>query len=588
MISLYFKHLKKIDWLFILIVIGLVVAQVYFDLKMPDYTANITTLVQTESAFPGSITMGQIWEQGSKMLYCALGTMTCAIICGFFTSRIAANFAKTLRKELFAKISSFSAAEMNRFTTPSLITRTTNDVVHMQMFTAMGIQLLIKAPVLAIWAILKISNSSMYWTIATAATVGIIVVSVSILVGFTLPKFRRIQKLTDELNDVTRENISGVRVVRAFNAEDYQNDKFEVVNNKVMRNHLFTTRTMGLMMPIMTICMNALMLAIYWIGSYLIDKAPLTERLSILGDMTAFTSYALQVVMAFMMLIIIFILLPRTSVAGRRIKEVLITEPQIKSGTVTEAPESGTIEFKNVSFSYSNDINALAINDISFKVSKGETVAFIGATGSGKSTIVNLIPRYYDITAGEVLVNGVNVKEYNEESLQKAVAIAPQKAVLFRGTVKSNVTYGYDGDIADEDERITKALRISQASFVNELDNTVNAAVAQGGTNFSGGQKQRLSIARTIFKDSDIMIFDDTFSALDYKTDMLVRKAIKEELDNKTVLIIAQRIGTIKNADKIIVLDDGKIVGMGTHKELLESCSVYKEIALSQLREEEL
>jgi ATP-binding cassette subfamily B protein len=479
---------------------------------------------------------------------------------------------------------------MNKFSTPSLITRTTNDVVQMQNFIAMGMQVMIKAPVLAIWAICKISSTAIEWTVATIICVCVIVVVVVMLVAICYPKFKQIQKLTDRLNDVTRENITGVRVIRAFNAEEYQSEKFEKVNEEVKHNQLFTARTMGIMMPVMTISMNALTLAIYWIGAILINRASaIPERVELLGTMTAFTQYALQVVMAFMMLITIFMMLPRCIVSARRIIEVLECEPSVKNGVVKDVKdvecEQPLLQFKNVNFGYGQGTSVLS--DISFTVNKGETVAFIGATGSGKTTIVNLIERYYDVTDGEILFDGVNVKDYDEETLRSKIALAPQKAVMFKGNIKDNIAYGTDGNV--DSERMDKALKIAKADeFVNNLPEGVDSPVAQGGTNFSGGQKQRLSIARAIYKDADLMIFDDTFSALDYKTDMQVRKGIKENLSGSTVLIVAQRIGTIMNADKIIVLDDGKVVGCGKHKELLETCPVYKEIALSQLSKEEL
>lgn len=581
MISLL-KYLKTKDWVFIGISIGLIVFQVWLDLTMPDFTAKLTELIMAET-----VTMGDVWYNGGMMLLCALGSMCASICCVFLCSRVAASYAKVLRLKLFDKVSSFSNNEMNRFSTPSLITRTTNDVVQMQNFMAMGLQFLIKAPVLAIWAICKISNTSIEWTTSTIIFVGIIILVVGILVALCFPRFKKIQKLTDNLNDVTRENITGVRVVRAFNADEYQENKFNTVNTMVTKNQLFTTRTMGLMMPVMNLCMNGLTLSIYWIGAYLINKADIVDRPIISGNMTAFTSYAMQVVMAFMLLIMIFIILPRTFVSAGRIKEVLNTKPTICDGPYTEDNHLGEIEFKNVSFAYSQS-GSCAVHNLSFKINKGETVAFIGATGSGKSTIVNLIPRFYDVTEGEIIIDGVNVKDYNLEVLRNKVSVASQKAVLFRGDVKSNITYGVNEEIPDDDPKIKKALEIAQAQFILEDSDGIHTGVAQGGTNFSGGQKQRLSIARTVYKESEIMIFDDSFSALDYKTDMLVRKAIKQNLTDTTVLIVAQRIGTIKNADKIIVLDEGRVVGIGKHDELLNTCPVYKDIALSQLSKEEL
>ena len=576
-----FKNLQKKDIFFILICAVLVVTQVWLELKMPDYTQKLTELVSS-----GNADMDAVLQNGGKMLLCAVLSMGAAIVCGFFASHVAANFARTLRIKLFDRITNFGDSEINRFSTPSLITRTTNDVVQLQMLIAIGLQVMIKAPVMAVWAIGKISATNVQWTEATLATVIIMVALIGILVGLCYPRFKKIQKLTDDLNNATRENISGVRVVRAFNADEYQHNKFEKINNNVMRNNLFTSRLMGLMMPVLQLCMSGLTLAIYWIGAYVINDAPLMDKATQMGNMTAFTQYALQVVMSFMMLIMIFVILPRTMVSARRIAEVLNTKSSISYRDKTVSSEkTGELEFKNVSFKY-GDADNDCINDISFKINKGETFAIIGATGSGKSTIVNLIPRYYDVTGGEILLDGVDIREYPEEQLQKKISIAPQKAVMFMGDIKSNVIYGSEENA--DDERVKRALKIANADFVDDLTDGINERVAQGGMNYSGGQKQRLSIARAIYKDSEIMIFDDTFSALDYKTDMLVRKAIKENLKGTTVIIVAQRIGTIKNADKILVLDEGRIVGMGTHKELLENCAIYKEIALSQLSKEEL
>ncbi len=578
-----FRNLKKKDWLYIFICAALVVTQVWLDLTMPDYTKKLT-----ESVSAGSIQMADVWKNGGMMLLCAFGSMTASIVCGFFAAQVAANFAKTLRERLFTKIMQFGNNEINRFSTPSLITRTTNDVVQTQMLIAMGLQIMIKAPVTAIWAICKISSTSIEWTTAVMICVAIILVTIVAIITVVYPKFKQIQLLTDNLNDAARENLSGVRVVRAFNAEAYQQAKFERVNVGITKNHLFTSRTMGLMMPVMTMCMSGLTLAIYWIGAYLINEAAVPERAAVIGSMTAFTQYALQVVMAFMMLVVIFIMLPRVMVSIRRIGEVLKTESSIQYAEQKAAPVGkGRIEFKDVSFSY-QDSGKPCLKNISFTIEQGETFAIIGATGTGKTTLINLIPRFYDVTAGEILIDGINIKDYPEEQLEKMVSIAPQKATLFMGDVKSNITYGCKEEISDDDERISRAIQISQSDFVEMLENGIHASVAQGGTNFSGGQKQRLSIARAVFKDSEIMIFDDTFSALDYKTDMLVRKELKAQLDDTTVIIVAQRIGTIKNADKILVLHDGEITGMGKHEELLKNCPIYKEIALSQLSEEEL
>ncbi len=583
-----FKYIKKKDWFFIIIAIGFIVVQVWLELKMPDYTKELTKIVQS-----GTNTMTEVWKNGGMMLLCAAGSMVSAIICSYFISQVASSFSMALREELFKRITSFSNVEMNQFSTPSLITRTTNDVVQMQNFMAMGVQLLFKAPIMAIWAICKISATDVRWTLATIICVFIIVICVGILIALCLPRFKKIQKLTDELNDRTRENISGVRVVRAFNAEAYQTQKFENVNDTITKTNLFTSKAMGLLSPIMNVCMNGLMIAIYFIGAILINAITsndfnnvVLERVNVIGNMTAFSQYAIQVVMAFMMLIMIFIILPRTIVSGNRIYEVLKTKPSITDGKQENSleKEGGEVEFRNVSFSYNKD-SLPTISNISFHVKKGETLAIIGATGSGKSTIIHLIPRFYDATSGEVLVNGINVLDYKVKDLRNLVAIASQKAALFKGTIKDNITYGSS---TIDQERMDMALDIAKADFVKDLEQGVDSMVAQGGSNFSGGQKQRISIARAVYKNAPIIIFDDTFSALDYKTDMLVRKKIKENLKDTTVIIIAQRIGTIMNADKIVVLDEGKIVGMGTHEQLLQSCSIYQEIALSQLSKEEL
>lgn len=583
-----FKYIKKKDWFFIIIAIGFIVVQVWLELKMPDYTKELTKIVQS-----GTNTMTEVWKNGGMMLLCAAGSMVSAIICSYFISQVASSFSMTLREELFKRITSFSNVEMNQFSTPSLITRTTNDVVQMQNFMAMGVQLLFKAPIMAIWAICKISATDVRWTLATIICVFIIVICVGILIALCLPRFKKIQRLTDELNDRTRENISGVRVVRAFNAEAYQTQKFENVNDTITKTNLFTSKAMGLLSPIMNVCMNGLMIAIYFIGAILINAITsndfnnvVLERVNVIGNMTAFSQYAIQVVMAFMMLIMIFIILPRTIVSGNRIYEVLKTKPSITDGKQENSleKEGGEVEFRNVSFSYNKD-SLPTISNISFHVKKGETLAIIGATGSGKSTIIHLIPRFYDATSGEVLVNGINVLDYKVKDLRNLVAIASQKAALFKGTIKDNITYGSS---TIDQERMDMALDIAKADFVKDLEQGVDSMVAQGGSNFSGGQKQRISIARAVYKNAPIIIFDDTFSALDYKTDMLVRKKIKENLKDTTVIIIAQRIGTIMNADKIVVLDEGKIVGMGTHEQLLQSCNIYQEIALSQLSKEEL
>lgn len=529
--------------------------------------------------------MRDIWENGKMMLLLTFGTITAMICTSLLTSRISSNWAYSLRRALTDKVATFSNAEMNKFTTPSLITRTTNDVVQVQNFASMVLHLLIKAPITAVWAILKISNSSLDWTLAVFSFVLAILIVVITLVVIALPKFKKIQKLTDDLNDVTRENVSGVRVVRAFNAEQYQNKKFEKVNNEITKTNLFTSRTMGILSPFMMFSMNTLTIVIYIIGARLINEAALVDKSTVLGNMSAYTQLAMHVVMSFMLLIMIFIILPRTSVAANRISQVLNTNPAIKDGDgIDEINNPDSIEFKNVSYSYSDDLDHLALSNLNFKVKPGETVAIIGSTGSGKTTLVNLITRFYDVTSGEILVNGNNVKDYPIEELNKQISLAPQKAVLFSGDVKKNIIYGSDYD----EERFNKVKSISQANFIDELDGKENAFVAQGGTNFSGGQKQRLSIARCLYKEADIYIFDDSFSALDYRTDMLVRKGINDQYNDKTIIIVAQRIGTIRQADQIIVMDEGRIVGIGKHEDLLNSCEVYKDIALSQLSQEEL
>lgn len=576
------KNLNKRDRLYACFCVLLVVVQIWLELTMPDYTQRLTA-----SASSGTITMAVVWENGGMMLLCALGSLLASFACGYFAANIAASFARTLRGKLFERITGFSDTEYNKFSTPSLITRTTNDVVQMQTFIAMGLQVLIRAPIMAFWAVAKISNTSIEWTMAAIITVIAIVVLCGSLVLICYPKFKIVQRLTDDLNAAARENIAGVRVVRAFNAEDYQENKFNNVNESITRTQLFTGRTMGLMNPVMTVCMNGLTLAIYWIGAVLINRAMLQDRAGVMGNMVAFTQYAMQIVMSFMMLTAIFVLLPRILVSARRISEVLDTEPVLQYPQEPAAlQDKGRIEFKNVSFAY-HDASSPCLKDLSFTVEPGETFAIIGATGSGKTSLINLLPRFYDATEGTVLLDGADIRSLSREQLNAAVSVAPQKAILFSGDIKSNLTYGTTESIAD-DPRLQKALDIAQADFVAELTDGIHASVAQGGSNYSGGQKQRLSIARAVFRDAEIYIFDDTFSALDFRTDMLVRKALRENLGDKTVIIVAQRIGTIMNADKILVLDDGGIAGIGTHKQLLESCPVYREIALSQLSEEEL
>ena len=580
------KHLKAIEWIQVFASIVFIVAQVWMDLKLPDYMSEITKILQT----PGSEMLG-MWLAGGKMMLCAIGSLASAVVVGFFVERIAASFSQRLRSLLFSKVDSFSMEEINRFSTDSLITRSTNDITQVQMLVAMGLQTLIKAPILVVWAMTKIAGKGFEWTVATAVTLGIMVVVIVLIMIFVMPKFKKMQTLIDNLNRVTRENLTGLRVVRAYNAEDYQEEKFENANEELMTTQLYTYRGMAIMMPMMTTLMGGLSLAIYyWIGAYLINGAEAIDRLTLFSNMVVFSSYAMQVIMPFLMLVMIFIMMPRASVSAKRINEVLETEPAIIDGHVKEGKEGmeGQVEFRNVSFKYP-EASDYVLENISFTANKGETVAFIGSTGSGKSTLISLIPRFYDATDGDVLVDGVSVKEYTQEALHNKIGYVPQKAVMFRGTVSSNVSYGDNGKKKPEREEIESAVRIAQGSdFVEKMENQYEADISQGGTNVSGGQKQRLAIARAVCRKPEIYIFDDSFSALDYKTDRILRSTLKKETAGVTSLIVAQRIGTIMDADRIIVLDEGKVVGKGTHRELLNTCDVYKEIAMSQLNEEEL
>ena len=579
------KRLSLAEWLQAAISLVFIVAQVWLDLKLPDYMSQITILTQT----PGS-EMAKIWEAGGYMLLCALGSFAGAVIVGFYAARIASSFSQRLRSLLFNKVDSFSMEEISRFSTASLITRSTNDVTQIQILITMGLQMIVKAPIMAVWAITKIANKGMEWTVATGISVAVIMLMMGLLMIFVLPKFRKIQTLTDNLNRVTMENLSGVRVVRAYNAEAYQNEKFEVANEELTRNQLYTSRGMAIMMPVMMAVMSGLTLAIYWIGAYLINAAQAMERLTLFSNMVVFSAYAMQVIMSMMMLVMIFFLLPRAMVSAKRINEVLETEPMIVGGDATNGLPgvAGEVTFNHVSFRYpgaSEDV----LHDVSFTAKKGETVAFIGSTGSGKSTVINLVPRFFDATEGEVLVDGVNVKMYTQESLNNKIGYVPQSAVLFKGTVRSNVAYGDNGQGESTLEDVKRAVATAQGTdFVEKMDDTYDAEIAQGGTNVSGGQKQRLSIARAVCRKPEIYIFDDSFSALDYQTDRLLRNALKQETAGVTSLIVAQRIGTIMGADRIVVLDEGSVVGFGTHRELLKTCEVYHEIAVSQLSEEEL
>lgn len=581
------KALKWKEWIYALISVGFIVLQVWLDLTMPDYMEKITAY-----AITGTSGGGEIWKSGALMLGCALGSALSSILVGFFTARIAAAVSFRMRSRVFDKVQRFSMEELNRFSTASLITRTTNDIQQVQMVISMGLQVMIKSPILAIWAIGKILARNWQWSLSTAIAVVVMLGMFLIILLAVFPKFRRVQKLTDNLNAVTRENLTGVRVVRAYNAEGYQQEKFEKANLDLTKTQLFTSRAMAIMMPVMTMIMSGLTLAIYWVGAYLIDDLPTAAECSrMFGQMSAFSGYAMQVVMAFMMLTFIFIILPRAMVSVRRIGEVLDTQPTIVDGAMREAPEGspvGTVEFRHVSFRYP-DATEYVLHDLSFKAERGQTVAFIGSTGSGKSTAINLVPRFYDATEGEILVDGVNVKDYTLQALHDKIGYVPQRAVLFSGTIESNVAYGEKSGHVFDERGIQEAIRIAQGQeIVEKMEDGYAAHVAQGGTNLSGGQKQRIAIARAVCRNPEIYIFDDSFSALDYKTDKQLRSALKKEMGEATCLIVAQRIGTIREADQIIVLDDGNVVGQGTHAQLMRTCAVYREIAYSQLSKEEL
>lgn len=577
------KYLKPKEWALIGISILFIVTQVWLDLELPGYMSEITRLVQ----IPGS-EMSEIIAAGGWMLLCALGSLATSIIVAGIAAKIAANFSSRLRSKLFDKVQSFSMEEINNFSTASLITRSTNDITQVQMLIVIGLQLLVKAPILAVWAMLKITGKSWQWSLATGVAIGVLILIVGIVIVLVLPKFQKLQQLTDNLNRVARENLTGLRVIRAYNAESYQEDKFSVANSELTRTNLFANNVLSMMMPSISLIMSGLSLAIYWIGAILIQNANGTAKMGLFSDMIVFSSYAMQVVMAFMMLIMIFILMPRAHVSAKRINEVLDTKPSLENGSLTSSKTNrlGEVEFKKVSFKYP-DAEEYVIEDISFTVKKGETVAFIGSTGCGKSTVVNLIPRFYDATAGEVLVDGINVNQYEQTALRNKMGYVSQKAILFGGTVSSNVAFGDNGSDLSSD--VVDAIYTSQASdFVEKMEGSYEAHVSQGGTNLSGGQKQRLSIARAIARCPEILIFDDSFSALDYKTDRKLRSELKKKSSGTTILIVAQRIGTIKDADKIIVLEAGRMAGMGTHDELMQTCDVYQEIAYSQLSKEEL
>ena len=577
------KRFKKKEWLFSFIALLLIVVEVWLELKMPDYMSQITRLVQTEGS-----KMSEIIYNGTWMIICAFGSLVAAIIVGYIIANVASSFSMNLRKSIFSKVEELSMSEIKLFKTNSLITRTTNDITQIEMLISFGLQLLLKAPITATWAIFKILNKSWQWSAATAVAVVILLSVIGIITMIVMPKFKIVQKLIDKVNGVTRENLTGIRVVRAFNAEKYQEEKFEEVNEKLTNQQLFNQKKFAILSPIMFLVMNGLALSIYFIGSSLIDGALMANKIALFGDMVVFSSYAMQIIMSFLMLAMIFMMLPRAQVSAERINEVLETKNSVIEGNFSEkTKEKGTVEFKNVSFKYP-DAEEYVLKNISFNANKGETVAFIGSTGSGKSTLINLVPRFYDASEGEVLIDGINVKEYKEETLNNKLGYIPQKAVIFNGTVDFNVSYGKSSNKKSEED-VKAAIKVAQAKeFVEKMDEQYQTELSQNGTNISGGQKQRLAIARAIARNPEIYIFDDSFSALDYKTDAVLRKELKKHTKDATNLIVAQRIGTIMNADKILVLDNGECVGIGTHKELLKSCEVYKQIALSQLSKEEL
>ena len=580
-----FKNISKKDWLFAIISFALIIFQVWLDLKMPDYMSEITVLVQTEGS-----KMSDILINGGYMLLCALGSLISAIIVGYIASNISASFSMRVRKKLFDKVENLDIHEVKQFSTSSLITRTTNDITQLQMVISMGLQLMIKAPITALWAITKILNKSWQWSSVVAVAVVILLGTISTLMMIVMPRFKIVQKLIDKINGITRENVTGIRVIRAFNAHKYQENKFEETNETLTKTQLFNQKAFSVMSPVMYLIMYFVTLAIYFIGAHLIEGAMMSEKLGLFGDMVVFSSYAMQVIMSFLMLAMIFMMVPRAQVSASRINEVLDTNLSIKDGDfeVNKLKLKGTVEFKNVCFKYP-DAEEYLLKDISFKVNKGETIAFIGSTGSGKSTLINLVPRFYDVTEGEVLIDGINVKDYKQEDLHNKIGYVPQKAVMFDGTIYSNTSFGDNGKGKISLDKVKKAIDVAQGTdFVLKMEDKYDSHIAQGGTNVSGGQKQRLAIARAIARDPEIYIFDDSFSALDYKTDASLRKDLKKYTKDATSMIVAQRIGTIMNADKIMVLDSGKCVGYGTHKELLKSCDVYKQIAFSQLSKEEL
>ena len=624
------KYLSKAEWFQLFVGLLFIVAGVWLQLKLPDYMADITRLVETPNS-----EMHDVWVAGGKMLAVALGAMLTTVAVGFITARVSASFTQRLRSMQFRRVESFGPEELNRFSTASLITRSTNDVTQIQMFLTMGLLMLVQSPIMAVWAIAKIAGKGVEWTAATGVSLVLVMGAVAIIMAMVMPKFRSMQALTDNINRVARENLTGLRVVRAYNAEDYQQGKFDKANRDLTETQLFTNRAMSIMMPLMNTVMNGLTLAVYWIGAYLIDAAGLMDKLKLFSNMVVFSSYAIQVIMSFLMMSMVFVLWPRADVSAKRILEVLDTEPHVTDGTRTEGAKNadgtlvrGRVEFRDVSFTYP-DAREPMLEHVSFTAQPGQTVAFIGSTGSGKTTLVNLVPRFYDATDGQVLVDGVDVKDYTLQSLRDKIGYVPQQSVMFKGTVASNVAFGdksqagvlpagesmADVEIADTStpqgrarekallaesehgttlseaqmEDVRQAVAVAKADeFVTRMDGTYEAPIAQGGTNVSGGQKQRLSIARAVWRHPEILVFDDSFSALDFRTDHDVREALAREAGDATKLIVAQRIGTIMDADRIIVLDQGRVVGQGTHKELLRDCEVYRQIAESQLSEAEL
>ena len=579
-----FRNFNKKDVLIIIVSISLIVLQVYLDLKLPEYMSSITRLVQTDGS-----KMIDIITKGSFMVGCAFGSLATAIIVGYLASYLSADFSRVIREKIFNKVQSFSTSEIKKFKTSSLITRTTNDVTQIEMLISMGLQMLIRAPIMAVWAILKIVNKSMEWSMLTGIGVVFLLSVVGILMMLVIPKFKVVQKLIDNMNNVTRENLTGIRVIRAFNAEKFQKNRFENVNTDLTNTHMFIQKSFAILFPIINFVMHALTLGIYFVGAFLISEALMSDKIMLFSNMVVFTSYGIQVIMSFLMLALIFMIAPRSQVSANRINEVLDSDISILDGDYSnETKECGVVEFKDVSFKYP-DADEYLLKNISFKVNKGETIAFIGSTGSGKSSLINLVPRFYDATDGEILVDGVNVKDYKLSILHNKIGYVPQKAVIFTGSVTDNVSYGDNGKEKPTLKKVKEAIKIAQAKdFVEKMDKKYESEISRGGTNISGGQKQRLAIARAIARDPEIYIFDDSFSALDYKTDAILRSELKKYTKDATSMIVAQRIGTIMNADKIVVLEKGECLGIGTHKELLKTCEVYKEIALSQLTKEEL